>query len=123
MRHAACDSLKRKGAVPMPIDMNTPWHKQSFDRFLNEGLPGLLAERLPLAGYRVEPEGTYTCRVMVTITTGEGELPLVYSGFPQPDELGIFEIDGARRIVIPLASTEELDVAEIRCAGEQLYDY
>src|SRR5262249_11529942 len=25
--------------------------------------------------------------------------------------------------VIPLASTEELDVAEVRCAGEQLYDY
>jgi RNA polymerase Rpb2, domain 6/RNA polymerase Rpb1, domain 2/RNA polymerase Rpb2, domain 3 len=107
----------------MPIDTTTPWHKESFDRFLDEGLPSLLAERLPLAGYRVEPEGTYTCRVTVTIATESGELPLVYSGYPQPDEQGIFEIDGGRRIVIPLASSEELDLAEVRCAGEQLYDY
>jgi hypothetical protein len=107
----------------MPIDIATPWHKESFDRFLDEGLPRLLAERLPLAGYRVEPEGTYTCRVSVTLATGDGELPLVYSGFPQPDQQGVFEIDGGRRIVIPLASTEELDVADVCCAGEQLYDY
>jgi RNA polymerase Rpb2, domain 6/RNA polymerase Rpb1, domain 2/RNA polymerase Rpb2, domain 3 len=107
----------------MPIDMTTPWHKASFDQFLGEGLPRLLAERLPLAGYRVEPEGTYTCRVTVIIATGGGELPLLYSGFPQPDAQGIFEIDGGQRIVIPLASTEELDMADVRCAGEQLYDY
>ncbi|HEY7598287.1 MAG TPA: hypothetical protein VH741_00040, partial [Candidatus Limnocylindrales bacterium] len=39
------------------------------------------------------------------------------------DQQGVFEIDGGRRIVIPLASTEELDVADVCCAGEQLYDY
>ncbi|MFL5803662.1 MAG: hypothetical protein ACJ8CR_18210, partial [Roseiflexaceae bacterium] len=107
----------------MPIDTATPWHKASFDQFLVELLPQLLAERLPLGGYRVEPEGPYTCRVTITLATAGGELPLVYSGFPQPDEQGIFDIDGGRRVVIPLASTEELDVAEVRCAGEQLYDY
>jgi hypothetical protein len=106
----------------MPIDMTAPWHKESFDRFLNEGLPSLLAERLPLAGYRVEPQETYTCRLMVTIAAESGELPLVYS-FPQPDVQGRFETEDGPRIVIPLASTEELDVAEVRCAGEQLYDF
>jgi RNA polymerase Rpb2, domain 6/RNA polymerase Rpb2, domain 3/RNA polymerase Rpb1, domain 2 len=107
----------------MPIDTATPWHKESFDQFLGERLPQLLAERLPLGGYRVEPEGPYTCRLTVTLATAGGELPLAYDGFPQPDEQGIFDIHGGRRVVIPLASTEELDVAEVRCAGEQLYDY
>ncbi len=42
----------------MPIDTATLWHKQTFDQFLGERLPQLLAERLPLGGYRVEPEGS-----------------------------------------------------------------
>jgi hypothetical protein len=107
----------------MSIDTATPWHKASFDQFLGERLPQLLAERLPLGGYHVEPEGPYTCCVTVTLATDSGDLPLVYSGIPRPDEQGIFDIDGGRRVVIPLASTEELDVAEVRCAGEQLYGY
>ena len=56
----------------MPIDTATPWHKASFDHLLGERLPGLLAERLPLAGYRVEPAGPYTCRLTVTIATDAG---------------------------------------------------
>src|SRR5437764_4332255 len=107
----------------MSINTATPWHKDSFDRFLGESLPRLLAERVPLAGYRVEPEDVYTCRVTVVIAAGAGEITLVYAGFPQPDAQGIFEIDGARRVVMPVATTEDLDVAEIDCAGEQLYDY
>jgi hypothetical protein len=66
----------------MPIDTATPWHRASFDHLLGERLPGLLAERLPLAGYRVEPAGPYTCRLTVTIATDNGELALVYDGFP-----------------------------------------
>src|SRR3954469_15278863 len=107
----------------MPIDTATPWHKESFDRFLGESLPRLLAERVPLAGYRVEPEHVYTCRVTVVIAAGAGEITLVYAGFPQPDAQGIFEINGGRHMVIPLADTEELDRAEVCCAGEQMYSY
>ncbi len=107
----------------MSIDSTTPWHKASFDTFLAERLPRLLAERVPLAGYRVEPKEAYTCRVTIAIAAGGGEISLVYDGFPQPDEQGIFVIDGGRRIVIPLADTEELDLAEVSCAGEQLYSY
>ncbi|MDQ2999079.1 MAG: hypothetical protein M3R61_18775, partial [Chloroflexota bacterium] len=107
----------------MAIDATTPWHKQSFDRLLDESLPRLLAECIPLTGYRVEPEDAYTCRVTITIAAGGGEIALVYAGFPQPDEQGIFVIDGGRRIVIPLADTEALDLAEVSCVGEQLYAY
>jgi hypothetical protein len=116
IKHQSEEELK------MPIDVATPWHKASYDLFLAERLPRLLAECLPLAGYRVEPESAYTCCITITIAAG-GEIALVYAGFPQPDEQGIFEIDGGRRIVIPLADAEALDQAEVRCAGEQLYAY
>ena len=36
---------------------SAPWHKESYDRFLNEGLPKLLAARLPLADYATAPAG------------------------------------------------------------------
>ena len=38
----------------MKANMNAPWHKESYDRFLDETLPALLSERLPLVGYEVE---------------------------------------------------------------------
>ena len=31
-----------------------PWHKQSYDRFIQERLPELIASRLPLASYHVK---------------------------------------------------------------------
>ncbi len=105
----------------MTIDVSTPWHKASYDTFLNERLPALLGERLPLLGYSVESTGVYTCRVTVTLGSTDDALDVAFD-LPQPDERGIFEIGGQRRVVIPTASRPELDQAEIRCAGEQLYD-
>ncbi|MCP4544139.1 MAG: hypothetical protein GY832_44070 [Chloroflexi bacterium] len=102
---------------------SAPWHKTSFDRFLQERLPELLAERLPLVGYQAESTGRYTCRVAVTLTSASGDVEIEYVDLPQPDEDGLFEINEEPTVVIPVASTEELDIAEIRCVGEQLYDY
>ena len=107
----------------MTIDFSTPWHKASFDRFLQESLPQLLAERLPLSGYRAEPTGRYTCHVTVTLDSASGDVVCDFADLPYPDEDGIFEIDGERKVVISLAPTEELDVVEIACVGEQLYDH
>ena len=123
----------------------TPWHKASYDRFINERLPELLAERLPLTGYKVEPEGDSvrkktakywhsdvqwspsagnpaTCRVTVTLAAAEGALTLVYGGIYQPDEDGLFEIDGELRWVPLTASDEYLETATFACVGEHLYD-
>ncbi len=107
----------------MSLDTHTPWHKASFDRFLQDRLPELLAERMPLVGYQAGPSGRYTCRVAITLASASGDVEIEYAGLPQPDEDGRFEIDGTPKVVVPVASTEELDVAEIRCVGEQLYDY
>ena len=106
----------------MAINTTAPWHKASFDRFINERLPQLLAERLPLTGFRVEPQGRHACRVIVVLTGKGSGVELRYD-VPAPDEQGIFEIDGKRRVVLPVASSEILDTADIKCIGEQLYEY
>ncbi|MHC4981721.1 MAG: hypothetical protein ACYTF6_00950 [Planctomycetota bacterium] len=106
----------------MKINVSTPWHKASYDRFLNERLPELLSRRLPLAGYAVEPDSEGLCRVRVAISGEKGEVEVTFTGVPLPDDEGLFHIDGKDRVVVPTASCEELDKAEIRCVGEQLYD-
>src|SRR5262249_10533553 len=52
-----------------------------------------------------------------------GDLTLDYRDIPQPDDDGVFEIDGVQRLVVATASTAALDTAAIQCVGEQLYDY
>lgn len=105
-----------------PISPAAPWHKASFDRFLQERLPHLLADRVPLVSYHAEATGRYTCRITVVLASRSGDIAIQYPEVPQPDEAGIFEVDGVRRVVIPTASDAALDVAEIACVGEQLYD-
>ena len=107
----------------MPIHPTTPWHKASFERFLYERLPGLLAERLPLAGYSVQAETETTCRISVTLAAASGELQIDLPGIPTPDQDGLFHLDGEERVVIPTAEHEELECAVIACAGEQLDEY
>lgn len=101
------------------------WHKESFERLMQDQLPKLLAARLPLTGYHFEPTGRYSCRVIVAVTPASGtkEIEVDYKDIPQPDEEGIFVIGGQQRVVMPVAGQDELDIAEIRCVGELLYDY
>ena len=107
----------------MGVSASAPWHKRSYEKFLTDRLPRLLAERLPLAGYHVDSTGPYTCRVKAAVAAAGGSVEIEYTDLPQPDEDGVFQLDGARLVVVPTASQEELDLAEIRCVGEQLYDY
>src|SRR5579872_2247726 len=100
-----------------------PWHTASYDRLIGERLPALLAQRLPLGGYRVEPADASACHIHVTLTTDGSEVSATYERVPRPDEAGIFQIDGMPYVAVPTASCDDLDLAEIRCAGEQLYDY
>ena len=107
----------------MKVNASAPWHKESFNRFIKERLPELLTERLPLAGYHVESTGTYTCKVHVTTGRDEGTVEIEYPDVPQPDDEGRFEIEGRCRVVVPMASQEELDKADVLCVGEQLYAF
>ena len=107
----------------MPRNITAFWHKESFNRFINERLPKLLAARMPLAGYHAESTGAYTCRIEVAFGLSTGSIEESYTGIPQPDDDGIFNIDGKERIVLPIAQDEDLTVAEIKCVGEQLHDF
>lgn len=107
----------------MTVNASAPWHAASFEKFLSDRLPALLAQRLPLAGFGAEATGPHACRVRIAVASGGGQVEVEYSDLPRPDEDGLFELDGARHVVIPTASGEDLDVAEIRCVGEQLYEY
>ena len=106
--------------MTIPDRFAAPWHKTSFDRFLSERLPALLAERLPTASCTVETENEHTCRLTIEMNAG---VTLTYPNLPQPDAQGLFWLEGKPHVVVPLASHEELDKAEIACAGEQLYNY
>lgn len=101
----------------MTLDISTLWHRESYDRFVNDGLPGLLADRLPLSGYQAEC-GEYTCRLKIILGDTEMTFEIL-----RPDERGVFRIRDGHMIVSPVASSEYLDTAEIKCVGERLLDY
>jgi hypothetical protein len=109
----------------MSIQTATPWHKDSYDRLLYDRLPKLLADLLPLAGYQVFEESpdassSPACRVQVEL---EGGVQADYPAIPRPDEAGLFYLSGEPYVVVPTASQERLDLAEIACVGEQIYAY
>ena len=99
------------------------WHKESFEGLMKERLPGLLADRVPLAGYHFESTSAYTCRVELVLASTEGYVEVGYTDIPQPDADGMFTLDGGPYVVVPTASTVKLEQAKIECVGDQLYDY
>jgi hypothetical protein len=103
----------------MSINWSTPWHKASFDKLMQDRLPQLLAERLPLTGYHVESTGRYTCRIEVMLA----DIQLTYDNIPQPDESGQFEFKGEPRVFVPTVSHGDLDTATFHGVGERLYEY
>ncbi len=103
--------------------VSTPWHRASFDRFLNERLPALLAERLPLTGYQVTTLDAYTCQLTVTLASGNGDVEIVFENIPQPDGDGLFMIDRVPHVILPVANHQDLGQADIHCVGEQLFAY
>ena len=99
------------------------WHKESFEALMKERLPELLADRVPLAGYHFESTGEYTCCVRIVLASAEGYVEVEYTDIPQPDTNGMFMLDGEPYVVVPTASTVELEQAKIECVDDQLYDY
>jgi hypothetical protein len=100
----------------------TPWHKESYDRLLSKNLPELLAKRIPLVGYQLEDSNTYACKVTISISNEAGMIEITCQ-LPQPDEQGIFQINGETLVVVPQVMDDDLASAEVLCAGEMLYAY
>ena len=104
----------------MSLSVKAPWHKISWDAFIQKGLPELLANRVSLAGYRVVSVDEYTCELHLAIQGGQ---EVVYKDIPQSDDWGRFKVDGFFLTVVPAPTDVDLARAEIRCVGEQLRDY
>ena len=104
----------------MSLSVKAPWHKISWDVFVQKGLPELLADRVSLAGYRVVAVDEYTCELHLAVQGGQ---EVVYKDIPQPDEWGRFKVDGFFRTVVPAPTDVDLARADIRCVGEQVRDY
>jgi hypothetical protein len=107
----------------MPAAPASPWHRDSFDRFLQTGLPELLSDRLHLHGYRSSCDGPNACGIALSVRTPEGPVEVRYPSLPSPDESGIFRVEGAELIVCPVADADDPAEAQIRCVGEQLLDF
>ena len=107
----------------MAMNASAPWHKESYDRFLHERLPALLAERIPLADYAVDPAGDAACRIRVSIGATGKEVAAEFADIPVPADDGVFRVGGRNLVVIPTADREELDRARIRCVGKQLCEF
>ena len=107
----------------MKMNRDTPWHRESWDRFVADHLPQLLGERLPLSGYQSTAESAYTCRIEIALAGQEEDVVVEQQGVPQPDVDGIFELEDRRLVVHPIALQEELEQAEILCVGDQLHSF
>jgi len=107
--------------------LTAPWHNETFNRFITEQLPELIARRIPLEEYSMIPESDFLCRIEIAVTdsseSGSGTIRLTIPDVPCPDEKGIFRIDGNPIVVVPIASSEDLEKADIKCVGELLFDF
>ena len=104
------------------IDPIARWHRESYDRFINGRLPELLSQRLPLEAYTVTEDGPDTCAVALALAGESGAAHVRIEAVPRPDDTGVFRVGGVELVVIPVASSEELDTADVSCVGEQLYE-
>ena len=107
----------------MTLNLDVPWHRESFDLFVHQRLPQLLGERLPLADYQVEQQDSYTFSIKLSLGLGHASVEVEYRDLPRPDRDGLFHIEGNYRVVVPYPDRRELDQARILCVGEQLYDF
>ena len=107
----------------MTLNLDVPWHRESFDLFVHQRLPRLLGERLSLADYQVEQQDSYTFSIKLSLGLGDASVEVEYRDLPRPDRDGLFHIEGNYRVVVPYPDRRELDQARILCVGEQLYDF
>ena len=88
----------------MTLNLDVPWHRESFDLFVHQRLPQLLGERLPLADYQVEQQDAYTFFHQTEL--GDSALPRsrwstgICLG---PTAMALFHIEGNYRVVVPLS--------------------
>jgi hypothetical protein len=99
----------------------TPWHAASWERFINESLPELLASKLTITRYdRERKTGSVSITVGV-IGAGGREITTTFDGIPRPDPSGAFVVGERSVVIVPKAEDERL--TGIACCGEQALEF
>ena len=100
------------------MNLTPTWHQQSYTRFMQETLPALLAQRIPLAGYQTGATDAHTWQVTIAVSTPAAEpVEATYIDLPAPDAAGLFHIDNTIRTVVPPLEDDRIpapDVAAVR---------
>lgn len=103
----------------MNSSITASWHRESYLRFINEYLPALLDERLPLGHYAaIQPDAAHW-QLTIGLTKPAGSIQAVFL-IPDCDPDGIFHSNSTPRVVVPVATASRLDEGDILCVGEQL---
>jgi len=116
--------IQRHGGLNLAIHPEAPWHQESYDTFVSEGLPRLIGDRIPVTAYEWAHISPKSCRV--TIRVGEAE---IVEDLPRPDASGVFDLrdtpvgDNGFRVVIPVPNRLDVAEATIAYVGEQLAAY
>ena len=71
----------------------TPWHRASFEDFLQHRLPALLRERMGLTSVHAERIDDAACRIVLAGHGVGDPFEIEYAPIPQPDAEGVFHID------------------------------
>lgn len=96
-----------------------PWHRESYLRFINEYLPALLDERLPIGHYQAAQQQPDCWQLTIGLNRSASAAQVTFT-IPDCDADGVFCTNGAKRVVVPVATAARLDEGEILCVGEQL---
>lgn len=102
-----------------------PWHRRSWDDFLERALPDLLAERLPLTGYQLgeDDPASATRPVHIFLAGAHGDVENAYE-VHRPDVHGVFHLSEGELVCVPIAEADvDLAQAGVRCAGEQVLQW
>ncbi len=106
--------------------LGSPWHAESFNRFINEQLPELISARIPIESYAVDTQEGNICSIAIAISSSRDDHGLIHAEIteiPCPDSQGVFHLDKREWVVVPLASCEDLSRATVQCVGDLLMEY
>lgn len=99
------------------MDRKTDWHRASWLRCMEVGLPELIATRVEVSTYRIVDRGDLA-DIEVGVLSGTIEIRTTYCDIPMPDDSGLFASFDPPRLVVPVVEDETMAV--VRCAGDQL---
>ncbi len=96
-------------------------HVESFRKLVRERLPAAFAELVNLVDYSADKRDD-AWAIRLTVRGESGEVTVRFDNVPGPRADGSFLVDGKERTVRIAADRSDLEHAEIRCVGEQIFD-